>query len=264
MKTLLKLVLFIVVLLAIAIGSSFWWLDGVAKKVIEEEGGNALGTQVKLEKLSIGILGGTAELGGLRIDNPSGYEKPFLFDLASGSTAVSLGTVMDQEIKIPTLELSGLTMYLEPNKSGKYNYQQILENIEKYGNKEKKETPEQTASEKTVVIERLVIRDVKVYYKTKAFITTPVHVKEIVKENIGSDGRGVDLGELISIILTGALNGVANELPGAISSGIKSGLKGLGDVGGVAVEGASKAIEDVSKKAGDEINKGVKKLFGGD
>ena len=42
---------------------------------------------------------------------------------------------MEDEIHIPALALSGLTMYLEPVKGGggKYNYDVVFENIEKYG-----------------------------------------------------------------------------------------------------------------------------------
>ena len=255
MKWVVRILVVLVVLIGGFIGSSYWWLDGAARQLIEEQGSDALGVTLTLEKLSIGVLKGTAVLGNLNIANPPGCEKPFFFDLGEGSTEVNLKSVMDDEIHIPSVELSGLTMYIEPVKGGggKYNYDVLLEHIEKYTKTD--EAKPKDESEKTVVIKKLVIKDIKVYYKTKMFIQAPVHVAEIVMNDLGSDGRGVDMGELISIILSGTLSGIANELPGAIGDGIKTGLKGLGDIGGVAVG----ALGDVGKGTLDAAGKGIEK-----
>ena len=71
------------------------------------------------------------------------------------------------------IELVGITMYLEPDSSGKYNYERILENIEKFS-KTEEETP--TESETKSVVRHLELREIKVYYKLKNlnFIETPV------------------------------------------------------------------------------------------
>jgi len=262
MKWVIRILVVLIVLIGGFIGSSYWWLDGTARKLVEQEGSDALGVTVELKKLSIGVFKGTATLGELNIANPPGCEKPYFFDLKEGSTAINLGSVMEDEIKIPSVELTGLTMYIEPVKGGggKYNYDLLLESIEKYSDVEDAKPAEK--NEKTVVIEKLVIRDIKVYYKTKVFVTAPVHVDEIVMNDIGSDGRGVDMGELMSIILSGTLSGIANELPGAIGNGIKAGVGKLSDIGGVAVGGLSNAASKSVEKAGEDVNKGIKKLFG--
>jgi len=260
MKWVIRILVVLIVLVGGFIGSSYWWLDGTARQLVEQEGSDALGVTVELKKLSIGILKGTASLGELNIANPPGCEKPYFFDLKEGATAINLGSVMEDEIRIPSIELSGLTMYIEPVKGGggKYNYDKLLENIEKYTKSE--EAKPEDKGEKTVVIEKLVIKDIKVYYKTKAFVTAPVHIDEIVMNDIGSDGSGVDMGELMSIILSGTLSGIANELPGAIGNGIKAGVGKLGDIGGVAVEGLSHAATKSVEKAGEEVKKGLDNL----
>lgn len=267
MKWVVRILIVLVVLIGGFIGSSYWWLDGAAKKAIEVAGADAMGVTVTLDKINIGILRGGATLQDLNIANPPGCEKPFFFDLRGGDTEVSIGTVMEDVIEIPKVELEGLTMYIEPDKSGKYNYETILANVETYT---KSDAPKDD-SEKLIKIKRLAIKDIKVYYKTKIFVTTPVHIDEIVMTDLGSDGSGVDMGELISIILAGALKGVASELPGAIGDGIKAGVDALGEVGGVAVkaidDATKKGVEEAGKgvkKLGDEATKGVKKLLGGD
>jgi len=258
MKWVVRILVVLVLLVGGFIGSSYWWLDGTARKLIEQEGSDALGVTLTLDKLSIGILKGTAAIGELNIANPPNCEKPFFFDLTEGSTEVNLKSVMDPEIHIPTLELSGLTMYLEPVKGGggKYNYDVLLENIDKYTKTE--EAKPEDSSEKTVVIKKLLITDIKVYYKTKVgFITAPVHIEKIEMDNVGSDGRGVDMGELISIIISGTLKGIANDLPAALGNGIKAGVKQIGDIGGVAVKNLGDAA---TKKIDEEVKKGLDKL----
>lgn len=266
MKWIIRILIVLVVLIAGFLASSYWWLDGAARKAIEVAGSDAMGTTVTLDKIRIGVLRGSASLSEFNIANPAGYEKPFFFDLKSGATEVNLRTVMEDTIEIPKVELSGLTMYLEPGPGGKYNYETILENVEKYT---KSEEPKEE-SETLIKIKRIEVRDIKVYYKTKVFITTPVHVDEIILNDVGSDGSGVDMGELISIILAGTLRGIADELPGAIGNGIKAGVGKLGEIGGVAVDAlgdaASKGLKAAGtgvKKVGEGATKGVKKLFGG-
>jgi hypothetical protein len=268
MKWVVRILIVLVVLVAGFVGSSYWWLDGAAKKAIEVAGADAMGVTVTLDKIRIGVLSGSATLSEFNIANPPGYEKPYFFDLKGGHTEVNIKSVMEDVIEIPTVELDGLTMYIEPGKGGKYNYETILENVEKYT---QSDAPKDESG-KLIKIKRLAIKDVKVYYKTKIFVTTPVHVDEIVMTDVGSDGSGVDMGELISIIMAGALKGVANELPGALGDGIKAGVGALGDLGGVAVEAvgdaAKKGLEEAGqgvKKAGEGIGKGIKKLIpGGD
>jgi len=265
-KWIVRILVVFVVLVAGFLVSSFWWLDGAAKSAIESAGSEAMGTTVKLKSIDIGVLGGTASLEGFNIANPGGggYEKPFFFDLQSGTTEVTLKSVMEDTIEIPKIELTGITMYLEPGKGGKYNYKQILENIEEYTKSDK---PKDDAKEKKIVVKRLELRDIKVYYKTKVFVQAPVHVDEIVMNDVGSEGAGVDVGELISIILAGTLKGTADLLPGAIGNGVKAGLGALGDVGGVAVDAVTKGVEavgDTAKKGVESVGKGVKKLLGGD
>jgi len=255
MKWVVRIIVLLVVLIGGGIGSSYWWLDGAARKLIEQEGSDALGVTLELKKLSIGVLKGTATLGELKIANPPGCQKPLFFDLNEGHTEINIRTVMEDEIHIPTLELSGLTVYLEPVKGGggKYNYDVLLANIDKYTTSE--EIKSEEGGDKTIVIKKLLIKDIKVYYKTTAFITAPVHIEVIEMDDVGSDGRGVDMGELISIIISGTLKGIANDLPAVLGDGIKAGVGKIGDIGGVAVDELSKATTSGLKKATDELDK---------
>ena len=211
-------------------------------------------------KIHIGIVTGTATLEDLNIANPPNYQKPYFFDLSNGTATVSLKTIMEETIEIDSIELTGITMYLEPGKGGTYNYEQILENIEKYS--ERQETEPAPESKTKVIVRHLALRDLKVYYKLKGlnFIEAPVEIPEIVMKNIGEEGSEVDMEKLMSIIITGALRGIASRMPQIIGAGIKAGIGELGEIGKVA----GQAALDAAKSAGKELDKGIKKILGGD
>jgi hypothetical protein len=258
----------ILIVLVVLIGgffvSSYWWLDGAARKAIEVAGAEAMGVTVELDSINIGILRGEAKLAKLNIANPPDYKKPYFFDLAEGNAAVKLRTVTEETIEIPKIELVGITMYLEPDSSGKYNYERILENIEKFS-KTEEETP--TESETKIVVRHLELREIKVYYKLKNlnFIETPVLIDEpIILKNVGEEGSEVDMEELMSIIISGALRGVASKMPEIIGKGIQAGVSKLGDIGVQAAEAATEAAVDAAKKTTEEIGKSMKKILGGD
>ena len=211
MKWVVRIGVLLLVLVLGFFASSYWWLDRAAKRAIEVAGAEAMGVTVTLEKINIGVLRGEATLDSLNIANPRGYKKPYFFHLDSGMTEVSLRTLTEETVEIPTIELTGITIYIEPDKNGKYNYETILENIEASSERSQKE-PE---SETKIIVRRLALRDMKIYYRLKNldFIETPVRIDEYVIENIGEEGSEVDMEELMSIIVTGALRGIASRMP---------------------------------------------------
>ena len=46
MKWAIRIVVVLIVLIGGFIGSSYWWLDGTARKLIEQEGSDALGVTI--------------------------------------------------------------------------------------------------------------------------------------------------------------------------------------------------------------------------
>lgn len=232
--------------------SARFWIDPAISKAVEVAGRDAVGAEVTLKTVFLDIFEGAIDLTDLRIDNPPGFEKPYFFDMKSASAKVQLNTVLENEIVLPEVVVEGITMYLEPNDDGDYNHEIILANIEKYTATEEANAE---PSETTVLIKRLVMRDIKIYYKTKVFISAPVHLKEKVLTDIGADGEGVTIGQVLSIVIVGALSGTAKELPSAIGKGILSGTKAIGGVfksAGVGVADGFKSIFGIGHDEKDE------------
>ena len=262
MKWIVRIVLILAVLLLGFMVSSYWWLDGAARKAIEVAGAEATGVTVELKSINIGVFRGEALLHNLNVSNPPGYQKPYFFDLERGGAGVKLSTVTKETIEIPKIELIGITMYLEPDKGGKYNYERILANIEEF-TKSDEPAPE---SETKVVVDELALRDIKVYYRLKNlnFIEAPVLVDEIILKDIGKEGAEVNMEELISIVISGALRGIAKSMPEVIGNGIMTGVGKLGDLGVMVGKATTAAVKDAAGKTTKEVEKGIKKILGGD
>ena len=264
MKTILKIVLVLVLLLIIVVATIPLWISPAAKAAVEKGGTQAMGVKTTLAELDIGLFSGTCDLAGLNIANPEGFETPHFMDLGSGAVAVDIQSLQGDLIEIPKFELTGLDMNLEKG-SGQANYEKIMENLQKLSTGEEK--PKEKEPGKKFVIREIVIKDVKVTAKMVG-VTVPMKIDEMRLENVGSEGEGVDMKELIALIVSGVLKGVAEEgrgvLPEGISKGLADGLEGLKGLGEHG-EKAAAILEGHEGKATEEIDKAgdkVKDLFG--
>lgn len=265
MKTILKVVLVLVLLFVIVVATIPFWISPVAKKAVETGGSEALGVKTTLADLSIGLLSGTCDLAGLNIANPEGFETPHFMDLGSGAVAVDVQSLQNDVIEIPRFELTGLDLNLEKG-SGQANYEKIMENLGKLSTEEERPKEEEEPGKK-FVIKEILIKDVKVTAKM-AGLTVPMKIDEMRLQNVGSEGEGVDMKELIALIVSGVLKGVAEEgrgvLPEGISKGLADGLQGLKGLGEHG-EKAAAILEGHEGKATEEIDKAgdkIKDLYG--
>ena len=199
MKTILKIVLVLVLLLIIVVATIPLWISPAAKAAVEKGGTQAMGVKTTLAELDIGLFSGTCDLAGLNIANPEGFDTPHFMDLGSGAVAVDIQSLQGDLIEIPKFELTGLDMNLEKG-SGQANYEKIMENLQKLSTGEEK--PKEKEPGKKFVIREIVIKDVKVTAKMVG-VTVPMKIDEMRLENVGSEGEGVDMKELIALIVSG-------------------------------------------------------------
>jgi hypothetical protein len=92
-------------------------------------------------------------------------------------------------------------------------------------------------------------------------VDVPIH--EIRLTNVGSDGSGVDITKLTSIILEAVLKAAVEKggglIPADISGELQAGLGQLSGLANVGVEAVGKAGEQASKIIGGQIGKDVQK-----
>ena len=153
----------VVVLVAIVM-LVFMSIDSIAKAAIERGSTYALGVQTTLGSADIGILSGEFAMFGLDVANPDGFESDHFLQLGEGFLAVSLGSLREDTVEVPTLALTGIDINLE-KRDGKANYKIITDNLKRFESEDPGDQGAQAdAGEpgKRFVVHEIIIRDVNV------------------------------------------------------------------------------------------------------
>ncbi|MCK6448628.1 MAG: AsmA family protein [Planctomycetes bacterium] len=276
MRKLLRFVVLLFLLAAVAAALLVIFIDRAAKTAIEEGGTYALGVPTHLEKADIGLTSGRFALTGLAIDNPQGFDAPRFLSIGRGELALTLGSLTEDTIEAPTLELSGIELALE-RKDGKANYDTILASLERFSSKDDgKSAPQPKGDEpqstKRFVIREVIVRDVKATIQllpiggelTKTTVTVP----SIRLTNVGEDGRSMS--QLFAEVLDGILRAVIDvggkDLPKELLKDLKQKLP---DVEALKrsleneVKGALDDLQEKSKELGGELGKEAEKALDG-
>jgi hypothetical protein len=251
-------------LVVVALVVTLIMIDSVAKTGIEKGGSYALGVPTALDSASIGIASGKFGLSGLAVDNPQGFEGKFL-KLGDGGVEVSLGSLMKDTVVLPRLALSDVELDLKRTSSGS-NYGIILDNLKKLESGEKAK-PKEEKPGKTFKIGEVVISNVVVHLDLVGgpsgltSVNIPIH--EVRLTNVGSDGSGVDIAELTSILLQAIIAAAVDKggslIPADIAGDLKGGLQQLSGLADVGVEAVGKVGEQVSKLGLGEAASGAVK-----
>jgi hypothetical protein len=285
MKKLLLLVVLLVVLVIGAAIAVLVYADRAVKVAVERGGTYAMGVNTTLGNASVGVLSGRLSLKDLSIANPAGYKSDKFFGMGSTNVAVSLPTLRQQIIEVPTLALEDISINLEKS-GGKANYQVILDNLKRFESGEAKPEEKPTGDEKRFVIKDLTIKNVKVHVnllpEAGALTTLNIPIESVELKDVGTAGKGVPLSELSNIIIKALLATVADKagsiLPGEILGDLQGGLAQLanldqlgiklqskvGEEAQKLIDGAKgqidKAAEDLKKKADEAVNDATKKV----
>jgi hypothetical protein len=238
---------------------------------IETGGTMAMKTPVSVQSVNLSLLGGTFEMAGLNVKNPSGYQHPDFMNLGKASVALNIKSLMSDTIEITKVQLDDIQLTLEQKTLTQSNLQEILDNLPK---SEEGTTDAKTeTSGKKVIIKELVINGVEVKAKLLPIPgkadTVTIKLDPIVMNDLGD--KPINTAELTGKILKAIAAGVAKQgrdlLPldmvdsigkGAMEAGkqvLETGQKALEDVG-QAGKGVLEGAGDVGKKAGDAI-KGI-------
>ena len=233
----------LVILLVVIVVGFFFLGNSLIKKGIESAGTKTLGVNVGLDYVKLSLLASQIKLGGLVIDNPSGYQNKTLLNLKDGTVKLNVRSLTSETVEINNIKLDGAALTIE-QKGLTNNLKEILDNLPK-GEKPQKET-----KSKKLVVNKLEITNTKVTVK---LLPVPgrmdnitMNIDPIVMTDLGSDSK-LDAGILIAKILTAIATGVARQgvgiIPDDMLNGIGSALGQAADFGKGAIEGGKKVIE---------------------
>jgi hypothetical protein len=298
MKWIKRLIVVVLVLLVVAVGAVFYFKDAAVKRGVITGGDLVLGQgSTELSSANLGVFGGTLTLSGLKLDNPDEFKQPHFFILDGTDVAVSLGSLLDDTVVVPTVNLDGLHVTAETSlEKGlpKLNLIKIKKTVDQaVGAGDTKPEPDQPAADgKKFVIEKVNVTNMKVTgaLTMPGGTSVPVDIKvpDFTLTDIGKKDNGVVMKEVIAIVLEAvlikAIEGVGNiggvgldmfeggaDALKNIGAGALEGVGGLGGEAGKAVEGILGGNKDQADDGGEEsggvggaLKEGLGGMLGGD
>jgi hypothetical protein len=231
MKTFLKVMLGLCLLLLIGGVVAFISIDGIAEAAVERGGTRALGVKTDVKSMDLHPFAGTCSLSGLDVANPDGFRSQSFLTLNSGNCALKLDSLLSDTVVIPSVELADIELALEQG-VGKSNYSVILENLRRLESGEK---PRETGEDaKKYLIKEVDIRNVRVktllalvpgQEKSFELVIPSIHLTDV------GSGSGIPLSEVYAVVIRALLDAVAREgggrLPPEVQSELNQGLDRL-------------------------------------
>lgn len=214
MRRLLRWLVAAALLVAVAVGGVWFFLDLIAARVLEQGAEAALGVDVRVGSVSLRPLRGSLRISDLEIANPAGFsDAPFLA-LREASAQVDMGLLRSAVVRIPRVALEGVAVELEMRQDLS-NYGVILANAERAtAATGEGAAADASAPGPSVRIDDLVIRDVRAAAGIQlAGVRAPrasVAVPEIRLRNLGSE-EGAPVSEIVSQVVRAVLDAVAKE-----------------------------------------------------
>jgi uncharacterized protein involved in outer membrane biogenesis len=213
-----KITIGILIGVAIALVIAWFSLNRIMQWGIEQNASTALGVPMHIGKLNLSLTDGTLGIDNLTIDNPDGFNTPYLMKVTAFNIKLKPSSLIAETVEIQSMELDGLEINVEQNFANS--------NIFTVGGKLQQQRGEQAKQgdrgEKKVKAGSVSIKNVKANLKISALGQTiansSIQVPPIELKDIGSDNaQGVLLSEfmrkLVEEISTAAIDQVKASLP---------------------------------------------------
>ena len=247
----------LVLLAVIVLVAVFLSLDTIVKRGVETVGPQLTRSDVKLGGVSLSPFSGSGKLSGLVVGNPAGYKTPAAIKVGKLQIAVDIASLKSDVIIIKTIHIEDPEITYEGGITGENNISRILDNVKAATGTTTTATAKPgtaPAAGKKFVVRDVVIEGAKLRANLTGIvgqeITLPLPTLHL--QNIGNDGKGVDIGEVVQQIIAPLLASITESIgKEALHLGKEAAgniLKGAGKDAGAAIEKAGDALKGLFKK----------------
>jgi len=283
MKKILIIIAVLIILLVGAVVGLFAFgmsqIDKIAKGAIEYGGTYAMGVETTVDTVDVTVWKGTANINGLNIANPDGFETSGFFKLNSSDAVVAMDSISSDTIIIPSVNLRGIDVTLDKGQDPS-NYNQILENLSRFESDE----PTSDAAKKegkNIVIKSLVLEDINIHVANMPGVSllagdVAINIPEITLQNVG-EKESMKAGDVINLIvktvLAAAVESGGGIIPSDVLGELGNGLAGLSSLSDLGIDAISDLnldnalngvledvggqVEDITKDIQDDIQSTV-------
>ena len=255
MKKFLVRFMFVVLILAVlALVAAGLFLNGAIKKGVETFGPMLTGVEVKIDAVKLSLFSGSGKIEGLLLGNPKGYKSPAAITVATGSVAVSPGSLLSDKVVVKSISLQAPEITFETNLK-ENNLSRILANMKSStgGGSETNAKPKEAKAGKKLEVDDFLIRGGKIHITVTALGENSATAKlpDIHLQDLGKGPDGITPSELATLVLGAIEKAAAEASSGAIADIAKGGIHISGDTGKSStnsLEKTAKGLEDLFKK----------------
>lgn len=108
----------------------FLFADEITRRVIESGVEDALGTDVSVSLVRLGLIGGGVQLYGLSVPNPAGFQEADLLTIGHASIGLRIRELLAERVVVPRLEVEDVRVDLE-RRGDHTNYGPVLSRLER-------------------------------------------------------------------------------------------------------------------------------------
>jgi hypothetical protein len=189
------------VAIAVALGLRYGTrrLDGVVAATVERYGSAVTGTDVDVGGVALALSAGRADLAGITIANPSGYDTDFAVRVGHATVELDIASLAGNVPIIEELLLDGATINAE-QRSAASNLTDIQRHVTG--------TPDDAAGEPgRIVVERFRLSNARVVL-TSEYLSEPEELvlRDVVIDGIGEGTGGVTYAQAAEAMLAPVLS----------------------------------------------------------
>ena len=233
-----KLIILSVVFLSVAfliLDFLSYRVDKIVKNLIIDQGTQALGQQVSVEKIDTSILGSSIKISNIEIKNLDGFKNKNIIQIKNINANFAFTSLFKDTIVINDINIDGATLYYEVlinNKEVKDNvssFKPVLKNSSSSSTKEievSKELESKNQSKKKnkdFLINQLIINNTKVNAFSEFFdINKDINLNKMSFNNVGTAEKSTKFKEVLQMVFANVLLNINNEI---IQSDLRNKIK---------------------------------------
>ena len=219
-----KLLLFLIIVIALAGGGIYFFAPTGIKMAIENGGSQAAGTTVAVNNVDIGYQDTRASLQGLTIANPPGFSNSNVLSLGEISIAIDPARTSGEVIAISEFRVSNPVVVYEMS-GGTNNIAAIQEAFEtNLGLTDA--AAEESEDGLKFIVDRLVITQGEVQVKTDLGDLASTDLPEVDLSDLGAAEGGLTGGEIGSVVVSEISGNVAQLVAAGAVKGLVGGAIG--------------------------------------
>ena len=246
----------LVVALAI---TAILFLDAAAARLASAAASRALGTEVRIAAVHIGLFSGVSTVSGVDVREPTGFPDGSLLTVATTRIDVGLRDLLRDVITVNSVDISGVHLAITES-GGRVNLQVIADSLaaapaESAASKEASASPE-------VIIRRLALRDIRVTASgtaaTLAGGTIDVRIPDIEVSDLGTRSTATEVATAVSLdimrrLTLAVVEARINGLSGTVVAQLGSAAESFSAAAQSLFQQASDALRGAGQRVGDVL-----------